>query len=288
MKTFFSDYKEALSLVYKSDLDGTRGMRTQNADRCVAVMGYEGSGKSNLGLCMFDHWYETLGKKVNPEDLKYFCADGEMFGRAVKDAEYLQMIALDEGALISYSRQGMSQSNVLVNQLLMTIRGEGYYFLIMIPHVLDLDSYIRKNRLSGLIVCTPDRHFAYYSRQRLRKMMPRLNIMARNNEYPEVQKTGIFPNFVSKFPRYDGVFAEEYLKRKKDGMKKMREKIFQQFTKESQTTTSKNKLTELQTRVMELRSQGLTQEQVAKRMKITRETVQGHEARAKKKQILTT
>lgn len=282
---YFVDFKEAMTPVFKSDLNGKRGIISHNADRVVGIVGYEGSGKSTLGLDFFELWSEINGRTVVVDDIKNICSNQIMLGDCAVASKKTDMIVIDEGALMSYSRQGMSQSNTTVNKFLMTCREEGFYILIMIPNILDLDSYIRKNRLSALIVILPNYKFAYFSRKRCRQLMPKISFSSRNNEHPDPMKMGVLPNFVSRFPKYEGVLLEPYKANKKATMLKIREEMRDLFNgqlgkKEAQELTVQQK------KFLWLHRQGFSNKGIAKILDCSQSNVSSFAKSVKKTGVI--
>lgn len=246
--------------VFLSDLNGKRGILNHNSDRVGAVVGSEGSGKSNWGLDAFELWYELTGRVVTKEDIAFVPSNQQAFGEAVMKAKKTQMIMSDEGALMSYSRQGMSASNTTVNKFLMTCREEGFYILVMIPNILDLDSYIRKNRLTFLVCMLPGYRYAYFSRKRLRMLLPKIAMASKNNEHPNPMAMGVLPNFVGRFPEYNGILKEQYNINKKAAMLKIRSEMQQLFSGQPKDQEG---LTETQRKHLWLYKQGFNGKSIA-------------------------
>lgn len=273
MKRYFNDFKRCFTPLLEKDLNGKRGILSHNADRVVCVVGYEGMGKSNCGLELYETWGEVNSRKVTEADIKFIASDPQTLGAAVRDAKKTDMIVIDEGALMSYSRQGMTKSNTTVNQFLMTCRAEGFYIVIMIPNILDLDAYIRKTRISALIVMLPGYRCAYYSRKRCRQLIAKLSFMSKNNLFPDPSHTRIKPNFVCKVPYYDGVLREPYDKRKSDSMKKVREMLYNQFDTDAPGKKKKSILTLKQQKVKEYLDSGFEQQEVARLMGVSQAAI---------------
>jgi hypothetical protein len=220
IKRYYSDIEEVIDIVFDSDLDGTRGMRSCDADRVVGIIGSEGSGKSNLSLYFLEKWFTKLKRQFSEENIKYVCSNEQDFAEILSDDEFKKydMVSLDEAVLMSYSRTGLSAMNVNTNKFLMTCRGLNAYFLILCPNLLDLDSYLRKTRLSAVWIILPKHRVAYFSRKRLRMLLPRMADASRSGNYPDPMKCGIRPNFVAGFKKYEGVIAKAYAERKRKGM----------------------------------------------------------------------
>jgi DNA-binding CsgD family transcriptional regulator len=287
MKRTFSDFKTTMRPIFEADLNGRRGMISHESDRVIAVVGSEGSGKSTWGLNAFELWGEVIGKPITADDIKFICSNSKAFGQAALDAKKLQMIIPDEGALMSYSRQGMSQSNTTVNKFLMTCREEGFYVVVMIPNIMDLDSYIRKNRLTALVVILPNYRFAYFSRNRIRKLLPKIAVASKNNEYPNPMTQGVAPNFTCKFTKYTGVLLEPYKANKKVAMQQMRQEMRDLFTGEKKSA-DKQTLTDQQQKVLFLSNMNYNLKSIGAILNITASSVHAHLTAIKKHGMIVT
>lgn len=238
MMRYYKDITEILPLIFKSDLDGERGMRTHNADRIIGIVGSEGSGKSTLLLIYFEEWYKFLGKKVTEEMIEQICSNEEDFANVLPKVEEYDLIGLDEAVLSSYSRTSVSQGNVITNKFLMTCRGLKLKIPLLIPNILDLDSYIRTKRLTACYFVLPGYKVAYFSRKKLRTVLPKLAEQAKQGKYPDPMKCGVFPNFIAKFGKYDGILAKAYEAKKKAGMEKVKQMLLESL---ENTTNQPNK-----------------------------------------------
>jgi hypothetical protein len=162
IKRYYSDIDEIIDVIFESDLNGSRGMRSCDADRVVGIIGSEGSGKSNLSLFLLDTWFTKIKRQFSEEHIKYVCSNEQDFADILSDEDFKKydMVSLDEAVLMAYSRTGLSSMNVNTNKFLMTCRGLNAYFLILCPNLLDLDSYLRKTRLSAVWIILPKHRVA--------------------------------------------------------------------------------------------------------------------------------
>ena len=270
MKRYYSDVRDALKELYQSDSNGLRGMRTASADRLVATVGYEGTGKSNFALIMFDEWAKFNGVELTEADIKYFCAAPEEVGEAILQPKDYQMITLDEGVLLAYGRTGLSQTNILVNQALMVCRGLHLYINVLIPNILDLDGYLRKNRLSALWVMLPAYKVAYFSRKRFRQLIGKMAFQSRNGNFADPMKMGVKPNFIAKVPLYEGVLAKPYAEMKRKNMHRTLEKLSVSLLRDKKKVEN---LTPNRKKMKELLAEGKKVEDVAEMLKISQKTV---------------
>lgn len=230
-KNMFNKFSMMRKVLLK-DLDGEKkGLRTCNKDRVIAVTGAEGMGKSNVVLGLFDIWYKEILKDDNysEEYIKFFGSNKEEFLSALKectdkDLRYM-MVGHDEAAKDLYSRKAMSSFSADMNIAYQVIRGLNLFTILIIPSVLDLDSFFRKRRLTGLIhVFNVDyknkqTQFAYYTKKRLDELIPEMRRLAERDNNPDPFKCDISPLFYDTAPLYSGVLKEAYEKRKSDNMK---------------------------------------------------------------------
>lgn len=199
MKTYYNDLREALKDVYESDYNGTRGMKSRNADRVIVTLGYEGMGKSNFSLIAMDEWYKFIDKPMTAKQLaQQVCAKPQEFARAIKESQEYDHIIIDEGVLLSYGRNAMSDVSKHINTLLMVCRAKKFYINILIPNLLDLDTYIRKNRVTALWVMLPNYRVAYFSKRRVRKLLFKMAFTSRNGGHADPMTQGVYPNFTAK------------------------------------------------------------------------------------------
>lgn len=241
MKRYYTDVREALKEVYANDWEGSRGIKSRGADRLTATIGYEGTGKSNFALICLEEWYKATGRQVTPELVKQITATPEEFAISLLQSKPYDMLMVDEGVLMSYARKGMSESNVQVNKMLMVCRGKHFYFNILIPNFLDLDSYIRKNRVSSIWVMMPNYMVAYFSRKRVHKLIGRMAYTSRGGNHADPLKLGIKPNFVAKVPLYEGILAEPYRQIKENNMQSVIQSLSDELLKKQKAKLLKPK-----------------------------------------------
>jgi Trp operon repressor len=242
MKRYYSDVREALREVFQNDWDGSRGIKSRGADRLTATVGYEGTGKSNFALICMEEWYKVRGIESSLELVKQITATPEEFAISLIQSQPYDMLMVDEGVLMSYARKGMSESNVQVNKMLMVCRGKHFYFNILIPNFLDLDSYIRKNRVSSIWVMMPNYMVAYFSRKRVHKLIGRMAYTSRGGNHADPLKLGIKPNFVARVPLYEGILAEPYAKIKANNMAQVIKGLSDELLKKQKEKSLKPKI----------------------------------------------
>ncbi len=207
-----------------NDLDGKRGLRSKNKDRVIVITGYEGTGKSNLALCLFEEWYKLLGREVVVEDIKYIASNKREFVTGLKSAQKYDMIIHDEAGKDLYARNSISSFNKDLNVAYQVIRGKNLYTILVIPSVMDLDSFFRRRRVTAMLHVYREGKFAYFSKARLRWILPGLEKQMQYSSDPDPTKVKdqfgkwIQPNFTDSFPLYKGVLKEPYEARKSNNM----------------------------------------------------------------------
>lgn len=273
---YFSRVEDALPDVFKSDLDGIRGMRKANTDRICIITGNEGSGKSNFMLQYLEKWYKTLGVEVTDNLIDRVSTDELQFAQSLKTSKKYDMVVVDEGVTTSYARNSMSKVNKHVNLFLQQCRGFNYHIVFLIPNLLDLDSYLRKTRISSLYVILPNYKVAYFTRKRIRLLLPRLQHMQKANRYPDVMATGISPIWVSNFSRYEGTLLEKYDEKKQAGMHKAQKGLIEaleESANEDQPKHKKNVLTKTALLVAKKLQEGKNQNQIANEMGLSKQRI---------------
>jgi len=229
-KNFFNKM-QMMRKILKIDLDGNKkGLRTCDKDKVIVVTGGEGLGKSNIVQCMFDIWYEEILKDENysEEYIRYFGSNKEEFLDALKycsdNNQKYMMLAHDEAAKDLYSRKAMSSFSADLNIAYQVIRGLNLYTILIIPNVLDLDSFFRNRRLTGMIHVfnidykNKETQFAYYNKKKLDELIPEMKRMAERQSNPDPFKCSVKPLFYDTAPLYSGVLKKAYEERKRDNM----------------------------------------------------------------------
>lgn len=114
----------------------------RNADNVFIIDGYEGSGKSTLGMTFArdfkgeDKWDPTTGLIFNYKEWYANWKSG------VKDQLYI----IDEGGNLLFSRDSTKQENKLLVKVLMQMRVLRSTVLILCPNKHWLDPYVRLHR----------------------------------------------------------------------------------------------------------------------------------------------
>ena len=187
-------------------------------DNLIVITGDEGISKSNLLLHMTDWWYVKLKGKCVEEDIKHICINREQFLLDLKDCKKYEMTGYDEADLIS--RRTMDTFNVTLMKTYQVIRGDNLFTILIIPSVFDLDTFFRNRRVRGMFYVFKRGRCAFWSKNRLRKML------ALNEKSAIKNMWRVRPTFFDTFPKYKGVLAELYKKKKDENMKGIRQKMY--------------------------------------------------------------
>jgi hypothetical protein len=214
--------KKVLQLDYEGKYNS---MLKKNKDRVVCISGYEGIGKSNLLLHIFHFWYEEILKqKIDENFIKFLASNKKEFVLGLKSAPPYYMVAHDEAGKDLYNRNSQSNFNKDLNIAYIVIRARKLYTILVIPSLLDLDSYFRKRRVTALMHVYGEGRVAYYSKRRLRRLLPAMEYNNKMSADPnpleckDILGNNILPNFTDTFTLYEGVLLKKYLERKDKNM----------------------------------------------------------------------
>lgn len=128
----------ALFALYVSNL--RRLAERENQDACIAITGYEGSGKSTFAL--------KLARWLQPSfDAKQVCFDAESLLMRIQSAPRYSVVMLDEAVNGLYAREAMAMDNRVLTTAAMVARARNLYWLLCIPHLHNLDPYFREHRV---------------------------------------------------------------------------------------------------------------------------------------------
>lgn len=188
-------------------------------DAVLLLTGDEGKGKSHLALHILEWWYNQLYNEVKIEDVKHINLDMQQFAEDLKNLKRFEATVYDEAGDISNKRT-MSKMNVLLSQAYQVIRGDNLLTILVLPSVFDLDGFFTKRRARGLIHVTKRGDMRYYSQRRLRK------IVSLNQNRILKTLNVVAPTFVDTFPKYKGVLFDPYMDKKKEKMKTVRDKLY--------------------------------------------------------------
>ena len=195
-------------------------------DNCLIIAGDEGTGKSNMALHILEWWLTKQYGKVVPEDIKFNSLDREQFIKNLRDCKRFDLPVFDESGELS-NKRSMSKFNVTISQAYQVIRGDNLFTILVLPSLFDLEGFFTKRRARGLIQVYKRGRFAYWDKQRLRKLVA----LNQKRYIKSVWCTA--PLFYDTFPIYKGVMAEPYKLKKAEKIKNVRNKLYDDLTKEN-------------------------------------------------------
>lgn len=230
---------EGCKKVLHLDLDGKKGIRSKNKDRVTLITGYEGSGKSTFALHLFEAWYNILDQKISIDLINLFSDNQKGFVTALNTAQKYQMVVHDEAGKDLYSRNAMSSFSKDLNVAYQVIRGSNLHTVLILPHILDLDSFFRKRRVTQLFHVYEEGKIAYFTKKRLRQMMPKLIKMAQKNEEPDPLLAGN-PLFFDTFGQYFGIFEQKYLENKQKNIQEIKDYLCEKYVNDEHNTNTNN------------------------------------------------
>lgn len=110
-------------------------------DHFAVITGIEGSGKSTMAVQMCS-WMDP---NFNAERI---CFSPKQFIHALKTSEKREAILMDEGGVMLYSRESMSQLNKMFTKTFMVMRQKNLFVCVCIPNFFVLDTYVRDHRVT--------------------------------------------------------------------------------------------------------------------------------------------
>lgn len=224
--------------VLKRDLDGTKGIRSKNKDRVVVITGYEGTGKSNLALNLFEEWYKLLGWKVTEDDIQWIASNQKEFVQGLESCKQYGMFIHDEAGKDLYARNSISSFNKDLNIAYQVIRARNLYTVLVIPSVNDLDTFFKRRRVTAMLHVYAEGKFVYYSKAKIREIIPAMIRGAQYSADPDPTKLKdargnyIQANFSDTFPLYKGILKQPYEERKKANMQNVLQELKDKYSEE--------------------------------------------------------
>lgn len=213
MKTMF----EILKVIHKK--------HTQDQwDTVWAVVADEGTGKSYFSMILLDYWVRILNGKVLPNDVRHMCMNAKQFVSDLKDLKKYDMTVYDEAGELT-NRRAMSDLNVRITQAYKIIRGDNLFTILVLPSLWDLDPFFVKRRLRGLVWLDRRRHFQFWGKERLRRMV------AINSKFYWKSYSVVKPTHRGYVPTYRGVLLKPYEKKKEEHTMLVRKELYEQIEK---------------------------------------------------------
>lgn len=264
-----------VSKILELDLLGRRGIKSKNKDRVTLITGYEGTGKSNLMLHMFEIWLKLIGENNQKEYIKYIGDNQKTFITGLTKSPKYFMVVHDEAAKDLYGRSAMSSFSKDLNVAYQIIRGANLHTVLIIPSILDLDSFFRKRRVTQMYHVYSEGKVAYFTKSRIRKLLPRLSNASKYNEDPNVMDMGVAPLFTDTFPLYEGIYLNDYLSQKNSNIEQVREELYKKYVIGEETDKKVPIFKQIQPEIIKLKDQypKMTNGELAKRLYTSRNAI---------------
>lgn len=226
-------------------------------DEVLVIAGYNGKGKTHLGLHIADWWINKKYGEVKEEDApKYIGMDLKQFGKVLSTANKKDLVMDDEAGDIS-SRGSMSRMNRLYMQAYQVIRGDNIFTILILPELWDLDPYFRKHRVRHFIHVMARGRLAFWSTNRYKRMVAFNSSMPFKNYYITQ------PTFYDTFPIYRGNLMPEYKKMKADKMKNVRIQLAKDI--EASGASANEAKIARDEKIFKLREEGTSVKELAKK-----------------------
>lgn len=193
-------------------------------DNVLLITGDEGTGKSHLALNILEYWLQLKYNEVKNEDIKFINLDIGKWADSFAQCKKGDMNILDESGDIS-NKRSMSQLNFAISRAYQIIRGDNINSVFVLPSLFDLDGYFTKRRAKGLLYVYKRGKVAFWSKNRLRKIIE----INQNNSIKNIW--AIKPNFVDHFPIYKGLLKDKYEELKANYMKETRKELSEAIKK---------------------------------------------------------
>lgn len=137
----------------------------KDKDFVVIIDGYEGAGKSTLGLQMARYVDPTLS-------MKHVCMTVDNFKKAVIGAEKGQAVIYDEAVTGLTAGDSISRIGKVLKSMMMQMRQKNLFVIVILPTIFELSKYAVLSRAKGLFhVYEKDGrmgYWVYYNRKDLR------------------------------------------------------------------------------------------------------------------------
>jgi len=186
-----------MSYLFKN-LDIIKKKIKEDRDFLLGIIGYEGSGKSNLGI--------QICKYIDPTfNINRITFTAEEFLMAVNRAKRYEAILMDEGIEAFFTRRSTSSSVVDVTKTLTQIRFKNLFIVLCIPNWFLLESYVRMHRIVGLCKILDRGKVAFFSKDKINSI--RRDGITKREFFPK-------PSFYDLYPKLDDDLWKNYCEKK--------------------------------------------------------------------------
>lgn len=231
-------------------------------DDVIVICGYAGTGKSNLGLWLVERWLKKIYPDLQSSDAeKYVSLDPRQFAKNFAALNRYDASVNDEAGELS-GRNSASKLNKLYMKAYQIVRGANLLTVLILPELWDLDPYFRKNRVRHFFLVYKRGRCAFWTHRRYRRM---LEI---NEKLPYRNYFAVEPDYIDKFPKYNGIFADEYKRMKEAKLVGVREELANMIAElQDDPKEERDRM------VAELLSKGIPVKQIAERIGISAPTI---------------
>jgi hypothetical protein len=192
-------------------------------------------------------WLELQGKTITDADIKFIGDNKKTFVVGLNEADRYGFVAHDEAGKDLYARNSQSEFNRDLNVAYQVIRGANIYTVLVIPSILDLDTFFRRRRVTCMMHVYKEGKVAYFTKKRLRKLVPWMMMASKYNDDPDPMLakdehnrpikalfTDTFPLFYNEKtmkPEANQSLYEAYLARKGNNIKQVKQELYDKYVK---------------------------------------------------------
>lgn len=230
-------------------------------DSCIIISADEGLGKSHLALHLLEHWYKLRGVTITSDLVNHINLDIVKWAENLKDCKKFDCSILDEAGELS-NKRSMTSLNYVVSRSYQIIRGDNLFTILILPSLFDLDSFFTRRRARGLIHVYQRGKVAFWSRERLRKLIAL-------NQFKQIKNLWVVrPTFYDTFPKYKGILKSAYDDKKREYMKDTRANLYQEVSKLKGNVVDENTK-----KMIELKKQGKSYREIGSELNVPYQTV---------------
>lgn len=214
----------------KKGIDGTlkeiiKVVRYENIQRdydtVYAIVGGEGTGKTNLGLHIITEYKQDVTIDSVGLDIPDFITALYTSGQG-------DPVDFDEAGDGLNSRDGMSFLNKDLIKAYMVCRGKNLFTVLVLPDFFMLDTYFRKHRVKALLWITERGKYNFYDKEKIKVIIDKGEKTKNINVIP--------PLYKGWFSKYEGPLLEAYLKKKSNKIKSTMDNLYFTYVSDKKLT----------------------------------------------------
>lgn len=182
-------------------------------DNFVCLVGKEGDGKSNLGLWAVQRWLELSNVPLTSENFKKCMGvTVEYWSKILKDVgeqrKHFWVTDLDEAGDVMSGKHSNTKVVTAIEDAWKVIRGLNLLTIVTSPSLFILSPYVRYHRIRVCWYVSSRGVCHVYFGETLKKLL------TMNENKPFKDMFAVKPDFSFVFPKYEGVFINDYLELK--------------------------------------------------------------------------